>query len=259
MTETSTPAAIGPAQDPWMPQLVLDLGRPLFHATLLRGLRDAVGADHVTHLRYDGEGRIGYARCASLLDQSMIEWTTDMYVNRLYQRDPNYALVCEAGRQPAPQQQAVRMVAVTPERIHDAEYRRLLFEKPGFASKISLIGACGSSTSYLNLYFSRAVSRRASLMLHRRAALLVALAHRHDELMGAAPAASEPPAFENLSAREREVAELLWQGRTAKEAGRALGLSPTTILTYKARIFEKVQVGSLKEFLRKAPAQQRMN
>ena len=36
--------------------------------------------------------------------------------------------------------------------------------------------------------------------------------------------------------------------------GRELGLSPTTVITYKNRIFKKNNVASLKEFLVKAPA-----
>ena len=36
--------------------------------------------------------------------------------------------------------------------------------------------------------------------------------------------------------------------------GRELGLSPTTVVTYKNRIFKKSNVASLKEFLIKAPA-----
>ena len=42
-----------------------------------------------------------------------------------------------------------------PEGIPDAEYRRLLFERPGFASKISVIGARDDGVCYINLYFSR--------------------------------------------------------------------------------------------------------
>ena len=57
----------------------------------------------------------------------------------------------------------------------------------------------------------------------------------------------------DLSSREIQVANLLRQGHTAKEVGRALGLSPTTVVTYKNRIFKKSKVASLKEFLVKAP------
>lgn len=162
--ETNELATLAPMRDVWAPQAILDLGRPMFHATLLRGLHEVVGVDHMSHLRYDRTGRIGYARCASLLDQSMIEWTTDVYVNRLYQRDPNYQRVCESIRDPVSD---VQLVSVSPESIRDREYRQQLFEKPGFASKISLFGTWGERTCYINLYFARGVEQN-----HGAAALL---------------------------------------------------------------------------------------
>ncbi|RIX85306.1 LuxR C-terminal-related transcriptional regulator [Acidovorax cavernicola] len=245
--------AAAPTRDTWTPQAVLNLGRPMFHAMLLRGLHDVAGVDHLSHLRYDRTGRIGYARCASLVDQSMIEWTTDAYVNRLYQRDPNYERVCEATREPASD---VQLVTVSPESIRDTEYRQQLFEKPGFASKVSVFGTWGENICYVNLYFSRAVSGRTSALLHYCAPLLIALAQRHDELATEQPASLSAPLsdLDHLSARERQVAELLWQGHTAKETARALNLSPTTVLTYKSRLFEKAKVANLKEFLLKAPS-----
>lgn len=234
------------------PEAVLDLGRPSFHATLLRGLHEGVGADHLTHLRYDRSGRIGYARCASLLDQPMIEWTTRAYVDHLYRRDPHYSRVCEARRGPWGPASPVHVAAVSPQSIHDAEYRQQLFEKPGFAGKVSLLGLLEGSTCYLNLYFSRAVTGATVERLHRCAPLLIALAQRHGEVAERETAMAGEIA--PLSAREGQVAELLWQGRTAKEIARALQLSPTTVLTYKARLFEKAKVANLKEFLLKAPS-----
>ena len=251
--ETNDLVAVAPTRDSWTPHAVLNLGRPMFHAMLLRGLHDVVGADHLSHLRYDNTGRIGYARCASLLDQPMIEWTTHAYVDRLYRRDPNYERVCESTRQSVSN---VHLVAVLPDSIRDTEYREQLFEKPGFVSKISLFGTWGDRTCYVNLYFSRAVSSETLAMLHYFAPLLIALAQRHDELATEQP---EPllaslSDFDHLSTRERQVANLLWQGYTAKETARALKLSPTTVLTYKSRLFEKTKVVNLKEFLLKAPS-----
>lgn len=252
--ETREWSAVAPKRDAWTPQAVLNLGRPLFHAMLLCGLHDMVGVDHLSHLRYDSAGRIAYARCASLLDQPMIEGTTHAYVDRLYRHDPNYERVCDAARHPASN---VQMVAVLPKHIRDAEYREQLFEKPGFTSKISMLGTWGGNTCYINLYFSCAVSSRAAALLRQCAPLVISLAQRHDELGSAQPVpeAAPFPGFDRLSVRERQVAELLWLGHTAKEAARALKLSPATVLTYKARLFEKAKVGNLKAFLLKAPSQ----
>ena len=53
-----------------------------------------------------------------------------------------------------------------------------------------------------------------------------------------------------LSEREREVLRLIVQGLTNKEIGRALGLSPRTVETHRAHVFEKLAVDSLALLIR---------
>lgn len=56
--------------------------------------------------------------------------------------------------------------------------------------------------------------------------------------------------FETLSPREREVLALVADGRTNKEVGKALGLSPRTVETHRAHLSQKLQVGTLAELIR---------
>ncbi|WP_241665546.1 response regulator transcription factor [Teichococcus oryzae] len=73
------------------------------------------------------------------------------------------------------------------------------------------------------------------------------------ELPGAAGAASESASrIAELSAREREVLELLMTGKQNKEVARKLGLSPRTIELHRARMLAKLGVGSLAEAVRLA-------
>jgi len=53
-----------------------------------------------------------------------------------------------------------------------------------------------------------------------------------------------------LSAREREVLSLIVEGLTNKEVGRALGLSPRTVETHRAHLFDKLQASSLAQLIR---------
>ncbi len=53
-----------------------------------------------------------------------------------------------------------------------------------------------------------------------------------------------------LSEREREVLALIVQGLTNKEIGRALGLSPRTVETHRAHLFDKLEVDSLALLIR---------
>lgn len=47
-----------------------------------------------------------------------------------------------------------------------------------------------------------------------------------------------------LTAREREVAALVMRGLTAKEMGKALGISPRTVEIYRARLMRKYEASS---------------
>ncbi len=107
MEETSNPLPAAAEPDRWVESAVMDLGGPMFHAALLLSLREGVAADHVSHVLYGHDGQVRYSSSASLLNQSLIEWTTNVYVDDgFYRRDPNYALLrdmaCQPERHPEP-------------------------------------------------------------------------------------------------------------------------------------------------------------
>ena len=53
-----------------------------------------------------------------------------------------------------------------------------------------------------------------------------------------------------LTEREREVLDLVAAGRTSKEIGEQLGISPRTVEVYRARLMDKLQAGSLSDLVR---------
>ena len=55
-----------------------------------------------------------------------------------------------------------------------------------------------------------------------------------------------------LSARERQVLSLIAEGNSSKEVARAMDISPRTVDTYRKRLAEKLEVGSLAEMVRYA-------
>jgi len=63
---------------------------------------------------------------------------------------------------------------------------------------------------------------------------------RHVELRG----------FEQLTPREREVLQLITNGKSNKEAGRQLGISPRTIEVHRARVMEKLGARNTADLLR---------
>jgi len=53
-----------------------------------------------------------------------------------------------------------------------------------------------------------------------------------------------------LTERERQVMELVAEGRHNREIGEQLGISPRTVEVYKARMMDKLQVSGLPELVR---------
>ncbi len=55
-----------------------------------------------------------------------------------------------------------------------------------------------------------------------------------------------------LSAREREIVQLLAEGRSNKEVARELGISVKTAETHRSNIMRKMEFGSLSDLIRYA-------
>lgn len=55
--------------------------------------------------------------------------------------------------------------------------------------------------------------------------------------------------LESLSGRERQVLQLLAEGRTAPEIGTRLSVSPRTVETYRARLMEKLKIKDFRELV----------
>ena len=78
-------------------------------------------------------------------------------------------------------------------------------------------------------------------------------AMRQDLHLGAGQASNraiEVRGFSQLTPREREVLQLISNGRSNKEAGRQLGISPRTIEVHRARVMEKLGARNTADLMR---------
>lgn len=73
----------------------------------------------------------------------------------------------------------------------------------------------------------------------------------HNKAIYTSGPAREINPFAKLSQRELEVAKLLAKGKSMEEIASHLCIGASTIRTYKARVFEKLEVASIYDFLTK--------
>ena len=57
------------------------------------------------------------------------------------------------------------------------------------------------------------------------------------------------PVTTPLTSREREIAQLLIEGKTSKQIARSLGVSPRTIEAHRARLLRKLKVNTPSEMI----------
>jgi DNA-binding NarL/FixJ family response regulator len=55
--------------------------------------------------------------------------------------------------------------------------------------------------------------------------------------------------LESLSRRERQVLQLIAEGRSVPEIGRLISISPRTVETYRGRLYEKLGIKDLRELI----------
>lgn len=83
-----------------------------------------------------------------------------------------------------------------------------------------------------------------------RAIIEAALARDDEARDHARRRAARQERLARLTPREREVLDLVVQGRHNREIAEALGISPRTIEVYKARIMDKLQIDRLPDLIR---------
>jgi DNA-binding CsgD family transcriptional regulator len=139
--------------------------------------------------------------------------------------------------------------------LPSSRWRTDCYDTPGLAGRLSLLvpGDGDGGWIVLNTYRPQrctVAGDTAFEHLHSQAPMLAAALRRHlawldrPASLPMAPAAARPAAAPDrlaaLSLREREVVQAILAGHSAKACARQLGLSPTSVATYRQRAFQKL-------------------
>ncbi len=130
----------------------------------------------------------------------------------------------------------VRILIFTGQEEHRHAIRFLKAGANGFLSKNALREDCVKAIKMVlnnKKYVSEAVQQLIANTLFDR------------------PSHNEEDSETSLSNREEEIVDLLMQGKWTKDIAVALGLSPTTVSTHKAKIFQKMGVSNVIDLFKK--------
>src|SRR5690606_22785721 len=127
----------------------------------------------------------------------------------------------------------------------DTPHRERIYQRHGMRERLSLVGQAGADTLAVNLYRHdhQPGYRRGEVRdLAQIATTLFACAVRHVALHGASAATAPPDTratllglCAELSARELDVCERIARGMTQEGIAADLGVSPSTVKTYRNR------------------------
>ena len=123
-------------------------------------------------------------------------------------------------------------------------YRSQFFSNPGLVDKVSILAKRSCNSYYINLYraMGKRLFREDKLFLeHEGENIVSALVTKHYSIDSAL--LTESPLV-NLSERERQVCKGILSGKKTEAIAFELGLTPSSIITYRRRAYQKLAINS---------------
>lgn len=237
-------------------QLIAAIGEPDLAARMLDAIAQPqrLEASFCTVFAVGANGRLGTVSAASRYGDTA-ERTAIAYIERRYDRfDPHMAWLA-ARALPRKAQRWIGQLRA--EEVAHPDYRAACYTDVGIRERASVLllmpSGLRAAVSFYRSLAQPAFEAADFAFLEAHAGLLaeVTLAHTRSQGQRAGPRASRLPAqLMMLSPREREVIAQLLAGKTAREAGLALGVSESTVRTHQYRAFRRLSIANLKELLR---------
>lgn len=221
-------------------KVVEGVGEAQFLPSLLAYCRDVTGASDCSMLLHGGPAPrlAGAVSVAGTRSHELFEW----YLRgEFYRLEPSLELTqAQPGR--------VLLHSLQRHELPDTRWRDR-YASVGLSERVSLLVALDGGWAFINAY--RAAGSEVSLQdavaaIAAQGPVVAGAVRRHQAM--ARTAANDvcvsfvAPAWPELSVRERQVIDAILAGASAKESARQLGLSPTSIATYRQRAFDKLGI-----------------
>lgn len=222
-------------------------GTPAFAPLMLETAHRLAGVDEIFAYRIDDANPPEILAWSSALQADRER--ADQYARRFFRHDPANRL---RSHTPAGRGFAGRIAARD---INPHDYRAICFERPRFVDKLCY-GWRGQDRSLIVSFYRRREGNDVDAALGALAAVgLSALAR------AARPATRDVTplherietrlgtAYPMLSPREREICARSLAGWSADRIGTTLGISASTVLTYRRRAYARLDISGVEGFL----------
>jgi DNA-binding CsgD family transcriptional regulator len=223
--------------------LVQHVGEERFFGALMAFCQEALGATDGSLLVHRGaEPELaGAMSVAGSRSRELGDW----YMRgAIYRVEPSVEVARRSGAK-------VLLHSLRKSELPDSRWRDR-YDAVGLDERVSLLVALDDGWAFMNAYRppNCGVSMEGAIQAFgEQAPVLAAAVRRHLELTRriAAPEATpetrgELPQGTPLSAREQQVVDAILAGASTKVCARMLGLSPTSVATYRQRAFDKLGI-----------------
>lgn len=237
-------------------ELIDAMGTESYQPTCLRILARYFDADHWALFQYREAGGVCCVASASAVHVAAARSNVQQYIDRCHRVDPALLLV----RRQRPESACIAEMAA--DDIADRQYRQC-FEVVGVKERVGFFQRAGGDLQQLSIFRG---SRNAALDVpdsrgfSALARVIICSALKHERLACALPGGPPHLALDaierllhessfELSRREIEVCALAAAGRTLEQSARELGIASTSVVTYRKRAYEKLQISRQSELV----------
>jgi hypothetical protein len=232
-------------------RLISVVATPRFESELFDVAHDAFRCAHVTAFATENGTAPRVVLAANTGSELVARSCADKYIAQYWGLDPANRTVplCQKGESVA--------LRISPELdINDDLYRRDCYTEPQLSERLTLMQRRGDSVYRLNFYVGPHDRFAQPMIDHllESGDLLMSLVMKND----AASEASLPQTFANrlrliapnIPQREAEVCTAIMLGMTSEAIALKLGISVNTVLTYRKRAYNRLNISCQNELMR---------
>lgn len=234
-------------------RLIEVVGTPKFEEQLFQVARDTLNCAHVTAFVANGDARPRVVLAADIGDEPVARPLAAKYIEQYWDLDPANRSVPLCAKE-----ESVALRIIPDADISDDFYRHDCYTTPQIVERFSLMQRRGQDIYRLNFYAGPNSHFAPPVLDHLMESgdLLMSLVMKNDA--SGVPDPMAPESFTNrlrliapnIPQREAEVCTAIMLGMTSEAIALKLGISVNTVLTYRKRAYNRLNISCQNELMR---------